>query len=72
MNKELIDKNKKAKIGTTIVCPICHKPFKKRLYSQAFGCTHCSTISHNGQKEYYASPTPYWNPLWYEESMNLF
>ena len=30
---EQIAENKKASIGSTIVCPICHKEFKKKLFS---------------------------------------
>lgn len=33
--------NKSAKVGTTIVCPICGEMFTKRQYSQAFCCTDC-------------------------------
>lgn len=39
--------NKKAKVGTLIECPVCHKKFKKIQYSQAFCCGHCKDKFHN-------------------------
>lgn len=33
--------NKTAKVGTTIVCPICGETFSKRQYAQAFCCSEC-------------------------------
>ena len=33
--------NKTAKVGTTIVCPICGETFSKRQYAQAFCCSRC-------------------------------
>ena len=33
--------NKTAKVGTTIVCPICGETFSKRHYAQAFCCSEC-------------------------------
>lgn len=43
--------NKKAKVGTPIICPICHGRFTKKQYSQAFCCTHCKDAYHNMNDE---------------------
>lgn len=45
--KEIYDINKKAKVGYTIKCPVCHKHFKKIQYSQAFCCRRCKDDYHN-------------------------
>lgn len=39
--KGLYKTNKAAKVGETIECPVCHRKFTKRQYSQAFCCTQC-------------------------------
>ena len=37
-----IDANKNASIGSTIVCPICHTSFEKKLFSPYdFDCDEC-------------------------------
>ena len=37
-----IDANKKASIGSTIVCPICHTSFEKKMFSSYdFDCDEC-------------------------------
>ena len=37
-----IDANKKASIGSTIVCPICHTSFEKKIFSSYdFDCDEC-------------------------------
>ena len=38
---ELYSYNKDAKVGTTLICPICCENFTKRQYSQAFCCSEC-------------------------------
>ena len=43
----LYKKNKKAKVGEQIECPVCYSKFKKIQYSQAFCCTHCKDKYHN-------------------------
>lgn len=50
--------NKTAKVGTTIVCPICGETFSKRQYAQAFCCSECkdkywNTNSDRHSKGYY-------------------
>ena len=77
LSKEIVYANNK-KVGTMITCPICHKTFKKKQYSQAFCCSHCKDVYHNSSKsqnnynrERFYEPTPYWDPYWYgEESMD--
>lgn len=39
--KGLYKLNKEAKTGEIIECPVCHRKFVKRQYSQAFCCTNC-------------------------------
>ena len=37
-----IDANKNASIGSTIVCPICHTSFEKKMFSSYdFDCDEC-------------------------------
>ena len=43
----LYKKNKEAKTGELIECPVCHTKFKKIQYSQAFCCGHCKDKFHN-------------------------
>ena len=43
----LYRKNKIAKVGEIIECPICHTKFKKKQYSQAFCCIQCKDKFHN-------------------------
>lgn len=45
--KGLYQRNKDAKVGDTIECPVCHTKFTKRQYSQAFCCGHCKDKFHN-------------------------
>lgn len=40
-------KNKQAKVGTMICCPICNVVFKKKSYQQAFNLTSCKDQYHN-------------------------
>lgn len=40
-NKGLYKLNKEAKTVEIIECPVCHRKFVKRQYSQAFCCTNC-------------------------------
>lgn len=58
INETLYKFNKTAKIGTTIVCPICGETFSKRQYAQAFCCSECkdkywNTKSDRHSKGYY-------------------
>lgn len=46
-------KNKKAKVGTRITCPVCGKPFKKKSYQHAF----CSNKGKGNCKD------AYWNSV---------
>jgi len=39
--------NKQKKVGATIECPVCHKKFLKKQYSQAFCCIRCKDKFHN-------------------------
>ena len=41
--------NKLAKVGETIVCPICGETFKKKQYSQAFCCGQCKDTYWNAK-----------------------
>lgn len=41
--------NKKAKVGTDIICPICRTKFVKRQYSQAFCCGRCKDAYWNAK-----------------------
>lgn len=43
----LYKRNKAAKVGTMIECPVCHTKFKKIQWSQAFCCGHCKDKFHN-------------------------
>lgn len=43
----LYKQNKAAKCGTEIECPVCHRKFIKRQYSQAFCSTKCKDKFHN-------------------------
>lgn len=54
--KGLYKTNKKAKVGETIECPICHTKFTKKQYSQAFCCTRCKDRFWNakGDRHLYA------------------
>lgn len=48
MNKEQqYQSNKNAKVGETIVCPMCGKEFVKKQYSQAFCCGTCKDAYWN-------------------------
>lgn len=49
-NSGLYQTNKDAKVNEQIECPVCHKKFIKRQYSQAFCCGHCKDKFWN-QKE---------------------
>lgn len=51
--------NKKAKTGTEIECPVCHKKFRKKQYSQAFCCRSCKDKFHNMQGDRHADPDYY-------------
>jgi len=50
-NKIQYDRNKKAKTGSIITCPICQKQFVKKSYQQAF----CSNKRKGNCKD------KYWN-----------
>lgn len=41
--------NKKAKVSTDIICPICGTKFVKRQYSQAFCCGRCKDAYWNAK-----------------------
>ncbi len=41
MNNKLYTYNKNAKVGTTLICPICGETFSKRQYAQAFCSSKC-------------------------------
>ena len=43
------EKNKKAKVGDEITCPICGTKFKKRQYSQAFCDSKCKDTYWNAK-----------------------
>ena len=43
--------NKAAKVGETIVCPICHEQFRKKSYQQAFCSTKCKDDFWNNKKD---------------------
>ena len=43
-------KNKEAKTGETIKCPICGESFIKKQYSQAFCCKECKGYYWNAAK----------------------
>lgn len=45
--KGLYQRNKDAKVGEIIECPVCHTKFTKCQYSQAFCCGHCKDKFHN-------------------------
>ena len=42
--------NKDAKVGSIIECPVCHKPFKKIQYSQAFCSGECKDRFWNANR----------------------
>ena len=39
--KQLYKDNSKAKVGTIVECPYCHKRFYKKTYQQKFHSTKC-------------------------------
>lgn len=45
--KKQYEHNKLAKVGETIICPICGKTFVKKQYSQAFCSLSCKDKFHN-------------------------
>ena len=47
--KIVYEANKKAKVGTDIICPICGTKFVKRQYSQAFCCGRCKDAYWNAK-----------------------
>ena len=56
---KIYEKNKAAKVGTKIICPICGQEFVKKQYSQAFCCGICKDDFWNAKgdrhrKGYYA------------------
>lgn len=52
--------NKSAKVGTTIVCPVCGDSFQKKQYSQAFCCGQCKDTYWNAKGDRH-------QPGYYEE-----
>lgn len=44
---EIYNKNKSAKVGEEITCPICGEKLNKKQYSQAFCSLHCKDTFHN-------------------------
>ena len=44
-------KNKSAKVGEILICPICHKEFGKKHYAQAFCCGKCKDAYWNTKKD---------------------
>lgn len=59
--KEQYKHNKSAKVGETIVCPICGKHFVKKQWQQAFCCDNCKNKYWNAKgdrhrdKNYYSN-----------------
>ena len=53
-------KNKLAKVGEMLVCPICGEIFKKKQYSQAFCCGQCKDTYWNAKGDRHS-------PGYYEE-----
>ena len=49
--------NKNASVGTLIECPVCHKKFIKKQYSQAFCCLQCKDKFHNRHNKDRHRPT---------------
>ena len=45
------ESNKAAKVGETIVCPICGTSFAKKQWQQAFCCTQCKDRYWNEKKD---------------------
>ena len=45
------DSNKKSKVGTEIICPICGTKFIKRQYSQAFCDSKCKDSYWNAKRD---------------------
>lgn len=57
--KEQYKLNKSAKVGETIVCPICKETFVKKSYQQAFCCGTCKDKYWNDKKDRHKDPDYY-------------
>ena len=56
--RKIYERNKAAKVGAEIICPICGQKFVKKQYSQAFCCGKCkddfwNTKGDRHRKGYY-------------------
>lgn len=49
------ESNKAAKVGETIVCPICGTSFTKKQWQQAFCCTQCKDTYWNAKGDRHTS-----------------
>ena len=57
----LYSKNKEAKCGETIECPVCHKMFVKKQWQQAFCCTQHKDKYWNQKGDRHKDPNYYRN-----------
>ncbi len=49
--RQQYDANKAAKVGETIICPICGKSFEKKQWQQAFCCNDCKNKYWNAKRD---------------------
>ena len=54
--KEQYNSNKAAKVGETIVCPVCGSTFVKKSYQQAFCCGKCKDAYWNKKGDRHKNP----------------
>lgn len=54
--KQQCTKNKDAKIGDTIVCPVCKTKFIKKHYQQTFCCSDCKNKYWNDKGDRHKDP----------------
>ena len=54
--KAQYESNKAAKVGETIICPICGKAFTKKQWQQAFCCGTCKDRYWNDKGDRHADP----------------
>ena len=57
--KGLYHKNKEAKCGETIECPVCHTTFVKKQWQQAFCCKQCKEKYWNQKGDRHKDPNYY-------------